>query len=99
MIGAGFVLLSKTLENSGQLLNLAPWMVGWIPTAVLALLQGAQGPAGLIVTTHAFLDRAKYEPAVAALHPPYDLAVGRWSLLRDPQGAMFNILRPTGRNS
>jgi lipopolysaccharide export system permease protein len=38
LLGAGFVLLSKTLENSGQLLNLAPWMVGWIPTAVLAAL-------------------------------------------------------------
>jgi uncharacterized protein len=27
------------------------------------------------------------------LHPPHDLSVGRWSLLRDPQGAMFNVIR------
>ena len=38
LIGAGFVLLSKTLENSGQLLNLAPVWIGWLPTAVLAAL-------------------------------------------------------------
>lgn len=38
MIGAGFVLLSQTLESSGQLFNLPPWLVGWIPTAALAAL-------------------------------------------------------------
>jgi predicted enzyme related to lactoylglutathione lyase len=27
------------------------------------------------------------------LHPPHNLPVGRWSLLRDPQGAMFNVIR------
>jgi lipopolysaccharide export system permease protein len=40
LIGAGFVLLSRTLESSGQLFNLAPWLVGWIPTAVLAAITG-----------------------------------------------------------
>lgn len=38
LIGAGFVLLSRTLESSGQLFGLPPWLVGWIPTAVLATL-------------------------------------------------------------
>jgi len=33
------------------------------------------------------------------LHPPHDLTVGRWSLLADPQGAMFNVIRPAERNS
>jgi predicted enzyme related to lactoylglutathione lyase len=33
------------------------------------------------------------------LHPPHDLPVGRWSMLRDPQGALFNVIRPSGRNS
>jgi predicted enzyme related to lactoylglutathione lyase len=33
------------------------------------------------------------------LHPPHDLPVGRWSLLQDPQGAMFNVLRFVPRNS
>lgn len=28
------------------------------------------------------------------LHPPFDLTVGRWSLLQDSQGAMFNVIRP-----
>lgn len=27
------------------------------------------------------------------LHPPFDLTVGRWALLQDPQGAMFNVIR------
>jgi lipopolysaccharide export system permease protein len=40
LIGAGFVLLSQTLENSGQLFGLQPWLVGWIPTAMLAALTG-----------------------------------------------------------
>ena len=40
MIGAGFVLLSRTLESSCELFNVQPWLVGWIPTAVLAALTG-----------------------------------------------------------
>ena len=36
--GAGFVLVSKTLESSGELFDLAPVLVGWIPTALLATL-------------------------------------------------------------
>jgi lipopolysaccharide export system permease protein len=38
LIGAGFVLLSQTLENSGRLFDIAPWVVAWTPTAVLAAL-------------------------------------------------------------
>ena len=38
MIGAGYVLLSRTLESSGQIFELAPWLVGWIPTAALGAL-------------------------------------------------------------
>jgi lipopolysaccharide export system permease protein len=38
LIGAGFVLVSQTLENSGQLLNLSPLVTGWLPTALLAAL-------------------------------------------------------------
>jgi lipopolysaccharide export system permease protein len=38
LIGAGFVLVSQTLENSGQLFDLPPWVVGWGPTAILAAL-------------------------------------------------------------
>jgi lipopolysaccharide export system permease protein len=40
MIGAAFVLLSQTLESGGQLFGLAPWLIGWIPTALLATLTG-----------------------------------------------------------
>jgi lipopolysaccharide export system permease protein len=36
LIGAGFVLLSRTLESSGQLFDLQPWVVGWFPTVLLA---------------------------------------------------------------
>jgi lipopolysaccharide export system permease protein len=38
LIGAGFVLLSQTLENSGQILGLSPVLTGWLPTALLAVL-------------------------------------------------------------
>jgi lipopolysaccharide export system permease protein len=40
LIGAGFVLLSQTLESSGELFSLAPWLVGWIPTVMLAVVTG-----------------------------------------------------------
>jgi predicted enzyme related to lactoylglutathione lyase len=33
------------------------------------------------------------------LHPPHDLPVGRWSMLRDPQGATFNVIRFAERSS
>lgn len=40
LIGAGFVLLSQTLESSGELFSLSPWLVGWIPTFLLAAVTG-----------------------------------------------------------
>ncbi len=38
MIGAGYVLLSRTIESSGQLFAVSPWIVGWVPTIALAAL-------------------------------------------------------------
>jgi lipopolysaccharide export system permease protein len=38
LIGAGFVLLSQTLESSGRLLDLPPLLVAWGPTVLLAAL-------------------------------------------------------------
>lgn len=38
LIGAGFVLLSQTLENSGRLLGLSPILTGWLPTVLLGTL-------------------------------------------------------------
>jgi lipopolysaccharide export system permease protein len=38
LIGAAFVLMSRTLESSGQLFDLPPAVVGWFPTAILLLL-------------------------------------------------------------
>jgi len=38
LIGAGFILLSRTLESSGRLFDLEPWIVGWGPTVLLAAL-------------------------------------------------------------
>jgi lipopolysaccharide export system permease protein len=38
MIGAGYVLLSRTIESSGQLFAFPPWIVGWVPTIALAAL-------------------------------------------------------------
>jgi predicted enzyme related to lactoylglutathione lyase len=33
------------------------------------------------------------------LHPPHDLTVGRWAMLADSQGAMFNVLQYPERSS
>jgi lipopolysaccharide export system permease protein len=38
LIGAGFVLMSQTLESSGRLLDLPPLVVAWAPTVLLAAL-------------------------------------------------------------
>ena len=38
LIGAGFVLLSRTLESSGRLFDVPPWVIGWGPTLLLAAL-------------------------------------------------------------
>ncbi len=38
LIGVGFVLMSQTLENSGQLLDLSPLVTAWLPTGLLAVL-------------------------------------------------------------
>jgi lipopolysaccharide export system permease protein len=40
LIGAAYVLMSRTLESSGQLFDLPPWLIGWIPTAALGALTG-----------------------------------------------------------
>jgi lipopolysaccharide export system permease protein len=40
MIGAAYVLLSRTIESSGQLFAVPPWVVGWVPTIALAALTG-----------------------------------------------------------
>jgi hypothetical protein len=29
--------MSRTLESSGQLFDVTPWIVGWLPAAVLTL--------------------------------------------------------------
>jgi len=41
LIGAGFVLVSQTLENSGRLFDLPPWLVAWGPTVALGILTWA----------------------------------------------------------
>ena len=40
LIGTGFVILGQALESSGQLFDLPPWVVGWMPTMLLATLTG-----------------------------------------------------------
>jgi lipopolysaccharide export system permease protein len=37
MLGVLFFLLNRTIENGGQLFNLNPALVGWLPTAVVGL--------------------------------------------------------------
>ena len=37
LLGVAFFLVTRTVENGGQLFNLNPVLVGWLPTAVVAL--------------------------------------------------------------
>jgi len=36
LVGVAFFMLAKMLENGGQVFNLAPWAVAWIPTLLMA---------------------------------------------------------------
>ena len=38
LIGAGYVLVSRTLESSGQIFDFPPWVIGWVPTIALGML-------------------------------------------------------------
>jgi len=37
MLGIMFFLLTRTIENGGQLFDLNPVLVGWLPTGVVGL--------------------------------------------------------------
>ncbi|HTD73020.1 MAG TPA: hypothetical protein VK652_05800, partial [Steroidobacteraceae bacterium] len=37
LLGVVFFLVTRTVENGGQLFNLNPTLVGWLPTAVVGL--------------------------------------------------------------
>jgi lipopolysaccharide export system permease protein len=36
LLGVVFFLITRTVENGGQLFNLNPALIGWLPTAVIA---------------------------------------------------------------
>jgi lipopolysaccharide export system permease protein len=37
MLGVVFFLITRTIENGGQLFGLNPALVGWLPTVVIGL--------------------------------------------------------------
>ena len=37
MLGVVFFLITRTIENGGQLFNFNPALVGWLPTAVVGV--------------------------------------------------------------
>jgi lipopolysaccharide export LptBFGC system permease protein LptF len=37
MLGVVFFLITRTIENGGQLFGLNPALVGWLPTAAIGL--------------------------------------------------------------
>lgn len=41
LIGVVYFLVNRTLENSGEVYDLSPVVVGWVPFAALALITGA----------------------------------------------------------
>jgi lipopolysaccharide export LptBFGC system permease protein LptF len=38
LIGAGYFLVSKTLVNSGEVFDLDPLLIAWLPTLALAVI-------------------------------------------------------------
>ncbi|MBC7984262.1 MAG: LptF/LptG family permease, partial [Candidatus Obscuribacterales bacterium] len=36
MVGVAFFMLAKMLENGGEVFGLAPWIVAWTPTVLMA---------------------------------------------------------------
>jgi predicted enzyme related to lactoylglutathione lyase len=54
----------------------------------------AWAPYFAVADTDETVRRAE-ELGASVLHPPHDLTVGRWAMLRDPQGAMFNVIAVT----
>jgi lipopolysaccharide export LptBFGC system permease protein LptF len=40
LLGVVFFLITRTVENGGQLFNLNPVIVGWLPTAVIGFCTG-----------------------------------------------------------
>ncbi len=38
LVGAAFFVLAKMLENGGHVFNLAPWVVAWAPTVLMAVV-------------------------------------------------------------
>jgi lipopolysaccharide export LptBFGC system permease protein LptF len=38
LLGVVFFLITRTIENGGQLFGLNPVLVGWLPTTVIAVL-------------------------------------------------------------
>lgn len=83
--GAPYTLFMKGETQAGGMYAITPEM-GEMPT-MWAPYFAVEDPDAAA--------RRTVELGGAILHPPYDLAVGRWSLLRDPQGALFNVIRLT----
>ncbi len=80
--GAPYTLFADGDVQVGGMFTITPEM-GEMPTA--------WSPYFAVADTDDAVRRAEALGA-SVLHPPFDLAVGRWSMLRDPQGALFNVI-------
>lgn len=79
---AAYTLFMHGEAQAGGMFTLTPQM-GEMPTAWTPYFAVEDTDEAARRTT---------ELGGTVLHPPHDLPVGRWSLLRDPQGAMFNVI-------
>lgn len=84
--GAPYTLFMNGEEQAGGMYTITPDM-GAMPTL--------WAPYFAVEDTDEAARRAEALGG-AILHPPHDLTVGRWSMLRDPQGALFNVIRLEG---
>jgi uncharacterized protein len=79
---APYTMFLNGEAQAGGMFTITPDM-GNMPTA--------WAPYFAVEDTDETVRRAE-ELGARVLHPPHDLSVGRWSMLRDPQGATFNVI-------
>lgn len=89
-VGMPYTIFSRDGQMVGGMYRLTPEMAGMPPS---------WSPYFVVDDADASADRAR-ELGAEILLPPTDIpGTGRFALIRDPQGAMFNLIRMTGGSS
>ena len=60
--------MSRTIESSGQIFDVAPWVVGWVPTIALAVLTGLTMSPAIVAAMPWLLDVFGGHQSARTLH-------------------------------